>query len=330
MAVFCKGAIIVKRHSILAFCLGVMLLIVLLAPATESVAAAGTPQRQQAAVTAEAVPTAGEIAAHEQLAAALQAANEKLYEDVLAANQKLAQEVAAANGIGLEIPQLTLPTSDVNTASAAAADKTGKTAGTTETAKPAAETAKPAEAAKPAVATAKPAEAVKTAEQAKPAESAADAKTTEAAGTAKTAETAITAEPVLAESESIPRGENEQAATELHPYTFAAMTGFSIPWDGKPLTKEKGTTFGPSGKEVYYNLNMANVVQQLQDNGYSGYYWVRDDGAKMYGEYVMCAASYDIHPYGSLIETSLGTAIICDTGGFSQNYPYLLDIATVW
>lgn len=271
-----------RLHSILAFCIGVSFLIT---PATESIAAANTAPKQ---------PTAGEIAAHEQLAADLQAANEKLYEDVLAANQKLAQEIANANGAGLEMP--------VQNLEAESQDPVIPTAAPTLL---------------PPQATAVT-EADKTQTDQKAARPDQEQNQTE------------DQEKILGESESIPKGEGEQKAGELHPYTFAAMTGFSIPWDGKPLTKGKGTTFGPSGKEVYYNLNMANVVQQLLDNGYTGYYWVRQDGAKMFGEYVMCAAAYDIHPYGSLVETSLGTAIICDTGSFSGKYPYLLDIATAW
>lgn len=54
----------------------------------------------------------------------------------------------------------------------------------------------------------------------------------------------------------------------------------------------------------------------------------------MLGEYIIYAANIDKHPYGSLIETSLGTGIVCDTGGsFYEEYSgdYFvreLDIAT--
>jgi 3D (Asp-Asp-Asp) domain-containing protein len=59
-------------------------------------------------------------------------------------------------------------------------------------------------------------------------------------------------------------------------------------------------------------------------------YWVRDDGVKMLGSYVMVAASYNIRPKGTIVQSSLGAAIVCDTGGFAYNNPTQLDIATSW
>lgn len=56
-------------------------------------------------------------------------------------------------------------------------------------------------------------------------------------------------------------------------------------------------------------------------------YWVRDDGAKMLGNYIMVAANLNLRPRGTLIETSLGTGIVCDTGGFAVSNPTQLDIA---
>ena len=50
----------------------------------------------------------------------------------------------------------------------------------------------------------------------------------------------------------------------------------------------------------------------------------------MYGDYVICAANRDVHPMGSLVETSLGTGISLDTGGFAVADPYAVDIATSW
>ena len=97
-----------------------------------------------------------------------------------------------------------------------------------------------------------------------------------------------------------------------------------------PLTKSKGVVHGPSGKETYYNLDMSGVVQIMKNKGINKRYWVREDGVKMYGDYVMCAANLDVHPRGSLVETSLGTAMVCDTGGFADSNPHALDIATNW
>ena len=90
-------------------------------------------------------------------------------------------------------------------------------------------------------------------------------------------------------------------------------------WDGPVLTASAGVVYGPSGKETYYNLDMSGVISNMNNLGYYYSYWVRDDGVKMFGGYVMCAAALDIHPRGSLVETSLGTGIVCDTGGFAYS-----------
>ena len=90
---------------------------------------------------------------------------------------------------------------------------------------------------------------------------------------------------------------------------------------------------GPSGKETYYNLDMSGVVSIMRSCGYSEVkfpYWVRDDGVKMLGDYVMVAASFDIRPRGTILDTSLGSAIVCDTGGFASYNQTQLDIAVDW
>lgn len=96
------------------------------------------------------------------------------------------------------------------------------------------------------------------------------------------------------------------------------------------LTPSKGVHYGVSGKETYYNLDMSGVVSIMRGMGNTDEYWVREDGVKMLGNYVMVAANLDLHPRGSYVETSLGTGIVCDTGGFAINNPTQLDIATVW
>lgn len=104
-------------------------------------------------------------------------------------------------------------------------------------------------------------------------------------------------------------------------------------WDGPVLDAYIGTVKGPSGKETYYDLPMSGVIAIMEDLGYVGdewYFWIREDGVKMYGEYIMCAANLDIRPKGTIIETSLGTAMVCDTGGFAKSNKYQLDIATDW
>ena len=101
-------------------------------------------------------------------------------------------------------------------------------------------------------------------------------------------------------------------------------------WRGPSLSKGRGTIRGPSGKETYYNLNMSGVVSIMRRMGYDYEYWVRDDGVKMFGNYVMVAANLNIRPRGSLIQTSLGMGMVCDTGTFAKRNPTQIDIATAW
>lgn len=101
-------------------------------------------------------------------------------------------------------------------------------------------------------------------------------------------------------------------------------------YNGPVLSAWAGTVQGPSGKETYYNLDMSGVISIMNQNGYYYDYWIRSDGCKMFGDYIMCAANFNIHPRGSLVETSLGTGIVCDTGTFAYGNPYQIDIATTW
>jgi hypothetical protein len=99
------------------------------------------------------------------------------------------------------------------------------------------------------------------------------------------------------------------------------------------LTRTLGVFKGPSGRETYYNLKMDDVIETMRRKGFSEKkypYWVRDDGVRMLGNYVIVAANLKIRPKGTIIETSLGTAIVCDTGGFVKKYPKGLDIAVNW
>ena len=104
-------------------------------------------------------------------------------------------------------------------------------------------------------------------------------------------------------------------------------------WNGPKLTAQLGVNYGPTGKETYYNLPMGGVVAIMRGLGYSEAeypYWVRSDGVKMFGNYVMVAAHLGVFPRGSLVNCSLGKAIVCDTGSFAYGNPYQLDIATNW
>lgn len=104
-------------------------------------------------------------------------------------------------------------------------------------------------------------------------------------------------------------------------------------WQGEVLSKSKGVVNGPSGKETYYNLNMAKVINTMRKAGYSEEeypYWIREDGVKMLGDYVMVAADFNTRPRGTILESSLGYAIVCDTGSFVKTNPTQIDIAVSW
>ncbi len=77
-------------------------------------------------------------------------------------------------------------------------------------------------------------------------------------------------------------------------------------------------------------MNMNNVVSAMRARGNNARYWVREDGVKMLGDYVMVAANLSIRPKGTILPTSLGMGIVVDTGSFALRNPTQLDIATAW
>ncbi len=100
--------------------------------------------------------------------------------------------------------------------------------------------------------------------------------------------------------------------------------------DGK-LNSYNGVYYGPSGKETYYNLNMSTVVSYMRAQGNNDTYWIREDGAKMLGDYVMVAADLSTYSKGDIVDTSLGKGIVVDTGGFATDGSGTkFDIATDW
>lgn len=111
---------------------------------------------------------------------------------------------------------------------------------------------------------------------------------------------------------------------------YKAIQG-AFDYDGPVLTRSRGAlSAGPSGKETYYNLNMSGCISIMNGRGFNEPYWVRSDGVKMYGYYVMCAAGLGIRPKGTIVESSNGLAIVVDTGGFASRNPRQLDIAVTW
>ena len=126
------------------------------------------------------------------------------------------------------------------------------------------------------------------------------------------------------------RQKEEQEALTNQAEQQTAQTAVNASWNGSALSPSAGVNYGPSGKETYYNLDMSGVVSIMRGMGNNDSYWVRGDGCKMLGNYIMVAANLGVHPRGSLVETSLGTGIVCDTGGFAAGNANQLDIATNW
>lgn len=104
-------------------------------------------------------------------------------------------------------------------------------------------------------------------------------------------------------------------------------------WSGGKLTKVKGVNYGPSGKETWYCEDMSWEVSYMRYLGFSAKkypYWIRKDGCRMLGDYIMCAANLSVHAKGQIVDSSLGKCIVVDTGGFAYGNPYQLDIAVTW
>lgn len=102
-------------------------------------------------------------------------------------------------------------------------------------------------------------------------------------------------------------------------------------WSGEKLSRSSGRVSSPGGgTETYYNLDMSGVIRIMRNMGNNDEYWVRSDGCKMLGQYIMIAANLNIHPRGSIVDTTLGKGIVCDTGTFIRTNPYGYDIATTW
>lgn len=108
------------------------------------------------------------------------------------------------------------------------------------------------------------------------------------------------------------------------------QTSASYTWNGQKLNRRNGTVDGPSGKETYYNMNMHGVIEIMRRMGNTDAYWIREDGCKMLGQYIMVAANLNVRPRGSLVPTSLGMGIVCDTGTFVYTTNVALDIAVNW
>lgn len=123
-------------------------------------------------------------------------------------------------------------------------------------------------------------------------------------------------------------GVSEQADTNTQ---VNNQTAQSSSYNGQVLSASAGRITNSYGNsETYYNLPENVVVANANAQGIKGDYWVRADGVKMFGDYVIVAANRSLYPYGSTMNTSLGTGISLDTGTFTYSNPNQLDIAVNW
>ena len=172
------------------------------------------------------------------------------------------------------------------------------------------------------------AENVETAENSPTTESAPVAENSPTTESAPVAENVATPEPLSFEK-------IEQNCSNGGEFTeeYKQFINSTIP-NGGVLNRYDGTLVNQWGnKETYYNLPMSGVVRIMRTYGYSesSYpYWVRADGAKMLGPYIMVAANLKTYHRCTVVNISLGKAIVADTGDFAYQNVYQFDVATSW
>ena len=130
--------------------------------------------------------------------------------------------------------------------------------------------------------------------------------------------------------EHVDKVEQSKKKKEEEQAVYTASSSYNLPTEPGVLNRFNGVNNYDNHTETYYNLPMGGIVANAQANGIPGDYWTREDGVKMYGDKVIVAADYSLHPYGSTIPTSLGEGIVLDTGGFTQWNPTGTDIAVDW
>lgn len=93
------------------------------------------------------------------------------------------------------------------------------------------------------------------------------------------------------------------------------------------LTARAGRITFNGHTETWYDKPMNRVIGRAQMIGIPADYWIRDDGVKMFGPWVIVAAHKSKVRYTRL-QTSLGEGIILDY--HTMDDPELYDIATDW
>lgn len=141
---------------------------------------------------------------------------------------------------------------------------------------------------------------------------------------------ALVNEMMPAQITSVEENKYDAAEEEKNGYIRSADAGWVPDPDGSVITPRGGVNWYFDQYETYYNLPMDGVVRIARNHGISGEYWVRSDGAKMLGDYIMLATNNDVYPIGTLVPTSLGMGISLDTGTFASRNPYQVDIAVDW
>lgn len=140
-------------------------------------------------------------------------------------------------------------------------------------------------------------------------------------------ETFAPEEPVVEETpvveKSVPVTYEQPTSTYTQTYSTPTQNyNYNTNYSSGVLTPSGGVNSFNGNTETYYNLDMSGVIANAQNMGIQGEYWVRDDGVKMYGDYVIVASQHD---KGTIIDTSLGTGIVLDYCPAGT-----VDVATTW
>lgn len=115
-----------------------------------------------------------------------------------------------------------------------------------------------------------------------------------------------------------------------------ANTWGNSTWKGEKLTASKGIIFANGRYYTFYNQPMGGCFR-LHKDALAPYtmadWWVSDEGIKMCGPYVMCAAYTPWFPPGSLVNTPFGVGMVVDYNGHCDlpgGTKADIDICTVW
>lgn len=134
-------------------------------------------------------------------------------------------------------------------------------------------------------------------------------------------ESVVEETPVV--EKSVPVTYEQPTSTYTQTYSTPTQNyNYNTNYSSGVLTPSGGVNSFNGNTETYYNLDMSGVIANAQNMGIQGEYWVRDDGVKMYGDYVIVASQHD---KGTIIDTSLGTGIVLDYCPAGT-----VDVATAW